>query len=184
MKQITYTNTDEINDWLAKNFNDYLNTKELLEKKLVKIDSKENFEEKLKANFKANFEFREERSFRSKYEAFKDLLILRNKDVLLKEIIDGYNNFENDDLELLIYNHNAFHVLYEIDSNYILTEIVYNANNEPIGIKLYESKSCFINLDTYIVPLDGFENFVELRRIFKLKKWKTLYKKYEHLIDD
>jgi hypothetical protein len=182
MKQITYTNTDEINDWLVKNFNDYLDTIELLEKKLVKIDSKENFEEKLKANYKANLEFKEERSFRSKYGAFKDLLILRNKDVLLKEIIDGYNNFENDDFSLLCYNHNASYVLYEIDSNYVLIEIVYNADNEPIGIKPFESR--FINLDTYIVPLDGFENFVELHRIFKLKKWKALYKKYEHLIDE
>ena len=83
IKPIAFTSIEEINNWLAKNFDNYLETKEFLEENLFHItDTKERAI--------ASVKYSAERLFYSYYDSLKSLLILRNKDKDLRQYIDEY----------------------------------------------------------------------------------------------
>ncbi|AEW87095.1 hypothetical protein FCOL_11460 [Flavobacterium columnare ATCC 49512] len=166
IKPIVFSNIEEINNWLAKNFDDYLETIQLLEENLYHI-----IDVKQKAN--ASVKYSAERLFCFYYESLKGLLILKNKDENLKQFIDGYHSHKNDKKLLENWYSNIDYNIHKIDSNYSSMCFIEYDNGNPIGIKPYES--IIYKENPYVLPIDGFENLIELAKLINLNQENYLY---------
>ena len=166
IKPIAFTSIEEINNWLAKNFNNYLEIKEFLEENLFHIaDTKERAI--------ASVKYSAERLFYSYYDSLKSLLILRNKDKDLRQYIDEYYSYNNDKKLLEYWNSNIAYNIHKIDSNYSSMCFIEYDNGNPIGIKPYEST--IYKENPYVLPIDGFENLIELAKLINLTKKNYLF---------
>ncbi|WP_375605660.1 hypothetical protein [Flavobacterium davisii] len=166
IKPIAFSNIEEINDWLAKNFDDYFETKEFLEKNLYQI-----IEVKEKAI--ASIKYDAERLFCFYYESLKSLLILRNKDKDLRQYIDEYHFCKNDKNLLENWHSNIDYNIHKIDSNYNSMCFIEYDNGNPIGIKPFESK--IYKENPYVLSINGFENLIELAKFINLNQGNYLY---------
>lgn len=165
-KPKAFKNIEEINFWMVKNFDDYIEAKEIVEKRIyVVIDIKE------KAT--ASLKYSEERLFCFYYESLKNLLILRNKDENLKQFIEEYNTCKNDKELLENWYSNIAYNMHKIDSNYSGMCFIEYQNNNPIGIKPFESK--LYKENPFVLPFDGFENLIELAKLINLNQKNYLY---------
>ncbi|RVU91550.1 hypothetical protein EH230_11920 [Flavobacterium columnare] len=171
IKPIAFSNIDEINLWLAKNFDDYLETKETLEENLFQIKD-------VKERAIASVKFKEERLFVFYYESLKNLLILKNKDKNLRSLIDEYQSYKNDKELLKNWYSNIDYNILKIDNNYNSMCFIEYQNRNPIGIKPFESK--IYKENPYVLPIDGFENLIELAKIINLNQQSYLYGQYHN----
>lgn len=165
-KPIAFKSIEEVNHWLVKNFDNYLETKEFLEENLFHItDTKERAI--------ASVKYSAERLFYSYYDSLKSLLILRNKDKDLKQYIDEYYSCNNDKKLLEYWNSNIAYNIHKIDSNYSSMCFIEYDNGNPIGIKPYEST--IYKENPYVLPIDGFENLIELAKLINLTQKSYLF---------
>lgn len=166
IEPIAFSSIEEINHWLVKNFDDYHETKEFLGENLYNLVDVEG-------RAIASVKYSAERLFCFHYESLKGLLILRNKDKDLKQYIDEYYACNNDKKLLEYWNSNIAYNIHKIDSNYSsLCFIEYDKGN-PIGIKPYES--IIYKENPFVLPIDGFENLIELAKLINLTQKSYLY---------
>ena len=132
-KPIAFKSIEEINHWLVKNFDNYLETKELLEENLYHLIE-------VKEKSIASINYSVERLFCFYYESLRSLLILRNKDKDLRQYIDEYHSCKNDKKLLDNWHSNIDYNIHKIDSNYNSMCFIEYENSNPIGIKPFESK--------------------------------------------
>ncbi|WP_428224533.1 hypothetical protein [Flavobacterium sp.] len=163
---IAFKNIEEINDWLAKNFDDYLETKEFLEKNLYHLIE-------VKEKSVASVKYSTERLFCFYYESLKSLLMLRNKDKDLRQYIDEYHFCKNDKNLLENWHSNIDYNIHKNDSNYNSRCFIEYDKGNPIGIKPFESK--IYKENPYVLPIDGFENLIELANLINLNQENYLY---------
>lgn len=161
---IAFKNIEEINNWMTKNFDDYLEANEFLEKNFNHItDIKES----------ASVKYSEERLFCFYYESLKNLLILKNKDENLRQFIEDFHTCRNDKEHLENWYSNISYNIHKIDSNYSGMCFIEYQNNNPIGIKPFESQ--IYKENPYVLPIDGFENLIELAKIINLNQENYLF---------
>lgn len=163
---IAFKNMKEINDWIVKNFDDYLETKEFLELMLQPITN-------IKERAIASVKYTNKRLFCFYYESLKNLLILGDKDKKLKQFIDEYHTCKNDKELLKNWYSNIGYSIHIVDSNYSSKCFIEYQNNNPIGIKPFESQ--IYKENPYVLPIDGFENLIELAKIINLNQKNYLY---------
>lgn len=166
IEPIAFSSIEEINHWLVKNFDDYHETKEFLGENLYNLVDVEG-------RAIASVKYSAERLFCFHYESLKSLLILRNKDENLKHFIDEYHSCKNDKELLEYWNSNIAYNIHEIDSNYSSMCFIEYNNGCPIGIKPYESK--IYKENPFVLPIDGFENLIELAKLINLTQKSYLY---------
>lgn len=166
---IAFTNIEEINLWMVKYFDEYLEAKEIVEKKVYAVID-------IKEKATANLKYSEERLFCFYYESLKNLLILKNKDENLKQFIEEYYTCKNYNELLENWYSNITYNIHKIDSNYSGMCFIEYQNNNPIGIKPFESKLYKDN--PFVLPIDGFENLIELAKIINLNQKNYLYGQY------
>lgn len=166
IKPITFKNIEEINLWIVKNFDDYHDTKEFLEQNFTNIVD-------VRERAIASVKYSAERFFCFYYESLKSLLILKNKDENLKHLIDEYHWCKNDKKLLEYWSSNISYNIHKIDSNYSSTCFIEYDDGNPIGIKPFESK--IYKENPYVLPIDGFENLIELAKLINLTQKSYLF---------
>lgn len=169
---IAFKNIEEINNWMAKNFNDYLEANEFLEKNFCHITD-------IKERAIASIKYSVERLFCFYYESLKNLLILKNKDENLKQFIEEYYTCKNDKELLENWYSNINYNIHKIDSKYSGMCFIEYQNRNPIGIKPFESQ--IYKENPYVLPIEGFENLIELAKIINLKQENYLYRQYHKI---
>lgn len=169
---ITFKNIEEINLWMVNNFDDYLETKEFLQQEFFPIIY-------IKERAIASVKYKVERLFCFYFESLQKLLILKNKDANLRQLIDNFHTCKNDKELLENWYSNINYYIHEIDSNYSGMCFIEYQNNNPIGIKPFESESYKEN--PYVLPIDGFENFVELAKIINFNSKSNYLYGQSHL---
>lgn len=166
IKPIAFSDIEEINNWLAKYFDEYLETKQFLEENFHTIVD-------IKERAIVSVKYSAERLFCFHYESLKSLLILKNKDENLKHLIDEYYSCQNDKKLLEYWNSNITYNIQKIDSNYSSMCFIEYDNGNPVGIKPFETK--IFNENPYVLPIYGFENFIELAKLINLTQEGYLY---------
>lgn len=169
IKPIAFSNIEEINLWLAKNFDDYLDVKQTLEENLFQIND-------VKERAIASLKYSAERLFCFYYESLKSLLILKSKDESLRSLIDEYQSYKNDKELLENWYSNIDYNIHKIDNNYNSMCFIEYQNRNPIGIKPFESK--IYKENPYVLPIEGFENLIELARLINLTRGSYLYAQF------
>lgn len=169
---IAFKNIEEINNWMAKNFDDYLEANEFLEKNFYHIID-------IKERAIASIKYSEERLFCFYYESLKNLLILKNKDENLKQFIEEYYTCKNNKVLLENWYSNIDYNIHKIDSKYSGMCFIEYQDRNPIGIKPFESQ--IYKENPYILPIDGFENLIELAKIINLNKKNYLYGQFHKI---
>lgn len=172
IKPVAFTNIEEINNWTAKNFDDYFEANEFLEKNFYHITD-------LKERAIASIKYSVERLFCFYYESLKNLLILKNKDENLKQFIEEYYTCKNDKELLENWYSNIDYDIHKIDSKYSGMCFIEYQDRNPIGIKPFESQ--IYKENPFVLPVEGFENLIELAKIINLNQKNYLYGQYHKI---
>lgn len=156
---IAFKNTEEISNWLVKNFNDYHDTKLFLKKEVYP-------EEDMKELARKVHLYREEHNFCFYFDSLKKLLTLKDKEEDLKIFIEDYHNCKQNEKLFIQWHNETLCCLSTEVEGFFVTSIVYE-NKKPIGVKPFECQTYIDN--PYVLPVIGFESFIELRSILQLK---------------
>ena len=157
---------DDVSNWLVKNFDYYLETKKFKDLKCAYCSEK-NIENKnllIKREVCKSFVYRKELNFYSFYSSLQDLLFLKETDKQLKPLLEEYHNCKHDKnlLNVWIEKVDEFNTT-AINNRSFNGRIVFE-DNKAIAIK--PSYTSMYEDNPFIIPMNGFENFIEYRQLF------------------
>lgn len=157
---------EEVRTWLIKNFDYYLETKKFNALRCAYCSEKNIENKKLLIERKVcnTFVYRKELNFYSFYSSLQDLLFLIETDKHLKPLLDEYHNCKHDGdlLNVWIEKVDVFNIT-AFNNRSFNGSIVYE-ENKVIGIK--PSSTLIYEDNPFIIPINGFENFIKYRPLF------------------
>lgn len=159
IRPVAFRNTKEVTQWLVDNYHDYYVASLFFEKEIFPLRDMAELVRK-------NNLYKTERKFCHYYKTLRELITLKSRKEDLNLFLKEHHKYKHDDVLHEHWFDEFSYYTYKYVSGYYIIRIVYE-NEKAIGIK--PSKSDFYNSNPFVLPLDGFESFIELRAIYNLK---------------